>query len=155
MSLHHPLNVFADSFSCHLDTPGKRELELSDYRYQIGLWGMLLSAEWCGRAQPTIDGTTPGKVVLGCVRKQAKHRSEEQASVPLWSLLQFLPPGSCPGFSLWRTILQAEINLSSPSCFWTEHFITATENLTKNRCLYNFAFWDMFSLCKPGWPGTH
>jgi hypothetical protein len=49
-----------------------------------------------------VTGATPGLVVVGAIRKQAEQAigSKPVSSTPPWSLLQFLPLGSCLNFFL-------------------------------------------------------
>jgi hypothetical protein len=48
-----------------------------------------------------VDGATPVQVVLGTIRKQTEQARDTKSvsPIPPWPQLQFLPPGSCPGFS--------------------------------------------------------
>ena len=45
-----------------------------------------------------VVGATPGLEVQGSLRQQAKQAMENKtvSSTPLWPLVQFLVPGSCP-----------------------------------------------------------
>lgn len=54
------------------------------------LWGIVLIANWCRRAQHTVIGSIAGKVSLHCVRKLAEPGSNISL---LWFLIQFLTPG--------------------------------------------------------------
>ena len=67
----------------------KWSLGLRNCFLQTGLWNVLLTDDWCGRALPTVGSAIPGQVVLEYIRKQT-----EQVR---W----FLHPGfcltSCPG----------------------------------------------------------
>lgn len=56
----------------------------------------------------------PEQVVLMCIRRQAE---KTRSRIPVWHLLQFLPPGSClvflpqlPFMMDWDVKLHAEIN---------------------------------------------
>ena len=56
-----------------------------------------LITDCCERAQAIVGGTTPGQVVLGSIRKQAKEamRGKSMSNNFSWPLYQILPPGSC------------------------------------------------------------
>ena len=81
-------------------SPGKRELQLRNCPREVSLWaclwGIFLSDDWHGWAQPTVGH--PGQVVLGCVRKQAEPAtgSNPGSSTPPW----LLP--CVPDFLWWR-----------------------------------------------------
>jgi hypothetical protein len=62
--------------------------------------GVFLIRDGCGRAQPTVGSAASGQMILGCMGRQAEKAmgSKPVNIVPLWSLLQFLPPGSCLDF---------------------------------------------------------
>lgn len=60
---------------------------------QTDLWtrllGTVLIINWYRRVQPTVGSTSPRQVILGWLRKQAKHEtkvSRPENSIPLWSL---------------------------------------------------------------------
>jgi hypothetical protein len=55
-----------------------------------------ISDQW-GKTQDIVGGAIPGLVVLGSISKKAEQAMGGKlgSSTPLWSLHQFLPPGSC------------------------------------------------------------
>ena len=62
--------------------------------------------------------------VLGSIRKQAEQArgSKPVSSTCPWPLHQPLPPGSCPDFLQWSTVLwkcKLDKPLLSPACFWS------------------------------------
>lgn len=77
------------------------ELPPSDWRVG-GSVGIFLINDWCGKAPPTVGGVPPPQVVLD-VGEQAKQTMENKpiTSIPLWSLLHFLPSGATAEFWPW------------------------------------------------------
>lgn len=59
------------------------------------------------RAQPIVVGTTFGKMVQRCLRKQAEQaiRSKPISSILPWSLLQSIPLGPCLQFLPWIPLM--------------------------------------------------
>lgn len=67
---------------------------------------------------------------------QGAHQGEQAlGSKPVDSIAPWLAPASFPALTSLHERLElgklAEINPSSPSCFWAWRFITAIEHLTK------------------------
>jgi hypothetical protein len=76
----------AAKFSCQLYRPGKEELSI---RLTFGyVWGILLIANWCRRAQPTESGTILREVGLSCNAVGKQRLSIASAFV---SASRFLP----------------------------------------------------------------
>lgn len=80
-----------------LKSPGKGEPRLRNGLHQLALraclWGICWISGCCGKAQCTVHNTTtPGQVVMGCIRKQTEPTvgSEPGSCLPPWSLLPFL-----------------------------------------------------------------
>ena len=64
------------------------------------------------RALPTMGSTIARLVVLGSVGNKAEQtmKSKPVSSIPLWPLIQFLPPSSCLEFLLWfSSVVQCEL----------------------------------------------
>jgi hypothetical protein len=71
----------------------KKNLQLRKCPHHVGLyadlWCIFLVDDWCGRAQVTVDGATPGLVVLRATREQTSkpRRGSQEAVTPLlWPL---------------------------------------------------------------------
>lgn len=105
-------------------------------------WGpicrdVFLIANWCKRAQPTMDGTIPRQVDLSCRRKvttQAR-RSKPVSNIPPWSLSQLLLPDSWLEFLPWLPLLTdcnlwVKQTISSPTWFWSMSY---NSNIEKTR----------------------
>jgi hypothetical protein len=99
-----------------------------------------------------VSNTTSGQLVLGDRRKQAEQATRSKAinHVLSWSLLQFLPPGSCLELLPWLPFLTVytlceQINLSFLMWLLEMVFITGIKNLTKT-CMAKLAL-PVFLLC--------
>lgn len=90
--------------------------------------GIFLTIDWYRKEKPTVGGTIPQQVALGCIRKQIEQAMKcgPVSSTPPWSLLQFLLPGfcpalsSCPNFPQWSTVIwtcKAKISFPSQVAF--------------------------------------
>lgn len=75
--------------------------------------------------QLTVDAATPMQDGPGLYKKEnpASHGEKPVSSVPLQTVLQFLPPGSCAipaSPSLGDGVKRTKSTLPSPSCFWSQ-----------------------------------
>lgn len=89
-------------------SPHKREHPPENCFRKVGLWDMSV-----GRR------ATPDQVGLGCISPEKAMQGKPVSSVPPWSLLQVLPPGSSLEFLPWLSPvmgkkLQAEIKSFLP-----------------------------------------
>lgn len=115
---------------------GRGDSQLIFCLHCIGLWCLdlwtrlwaftcwLISAE-----RPShVDSICFGQVVLRCIKKRAEQvrGSKPGSSIPLYSLLQFLPPHSCLGVLSWWTV--HKINFVPPKLVWVFFFITVIKN---------------------------
>lgn len=106
------LDDYASLFlSTQLELSEKRELHWENPSTRLtcrkAYGSILYWVNWFGRAQPIINGATPGQVVLGHVRKLAEQVlwSKPVSHVPSWHLLQFLS---------WVTALMSLCDRVSP-----------------------------------------
>lgn len=82
-------------FSCQLH---KAQSQLKNHQDQINLWtclwGIFFIVNWCRRVQPTVGGTIPKQVFLGCIRAWASEQASTQCSfmiIASVSRLEFMP----------------------------------------------------------------
>lgn len=98
---------------CKLELSGKREPRMKNYLHQISmqmcLCGNFLINDGYARPQHTMSQCQPHTGGPGLYKMETGWAAEEQARIPPWPLLWFLPPGSCfsvsPGFPQWWTEL--------------------------------------------------
>jgi hypothetical protein len=69
----------------------------------------------------------PGPAVLSCIRKKAEMVMEEKPvnNIPPWSLLQFLPQGSCLEFLSWLPSMDCDF---SPQAAFGQCLVTSIES---------------------------
>ena len=99
----------------NLESAGGRKNCLAQTGLWSCLWGTILTDDGYEKAQPTVGGTIPTKVVWCCLRELAKRGSvsaRAQAGIPHSSIRYW--PGS--------------VNWSNSLPFWPECFVTATES---------------------------
>lgn len=98
---------------------------------QASLWSIVLISDWHRKAEPTVGSATPMQVVLRCLRRQTEQAIMKPTnSSPLWSLLQFVLPGSCSALvpilaslvdGLWWGCIH-QINPSPTKLVWVFFF---------------------------------
>lgn len=129
---------------CQLDVPGNREPWLRNLLHQTGiwtyLWGICLNCQLISKGQVHCGWCHPWVGSPGLHKKaswgQTGRRSKPVNSICLWSLQQFLPPGSYIGLFLsshpntapWCWSRTNKPNKHLGSFFF---LITATEKQTR------------------------
>lgn len=130
MFIDHKTQLHFDAevvnLGCQLETSGKRDSQLIFCLHCIGLWCLdLWTRLWAftcwliSAGRPShVDSICFGQVVLRCIKKRAEQvrGSKPGSSIPLYSLLQFLPPHSCLGVLSWWTV--HKINFVPPKLVW-------------------------------------
>lgn len=87
------------NLGCQFDTSVKKEHQLRNRLHKISLWACLGIISMIYMNETILSGTIHWRVSLWTykngIRKLAKneHWRKPVSSIPLWSLLQFLPPG--------------------------------------------------------------
>lgn len=65
---------------CQLDIFEKKELQLKNCLYRIGLCAILMISHFSRKAQPTVGGIIPSQAGLLCIRKVSWMWTWKQAS---------------------------------------------------------------------------
>lgn len=76
-----------------MESSGKRECQLRNYLYQIGLWSIFFINDYCGKAQSFVGGATTEQVVLAYIKRKV----DEQVGlgVERWGAVRSIIPGLC------------------------------------------------------------